>query len=165
MNFTDIWNHQFSSVAQSCPTLCDPRRLQCARLPCPSPFPIVCSNSCSLNRWCYPTISSLVFPFSSCPQSCPASESFPRIQFFRSGDQSFGASASASFLPMNIQAWFPSGLTGLISLLSKGLSKVYLNTAVENNQFFGVQLSLWSNSHIHTQLLKNHSFDYMDLCW
>ena len=95
---------------------------------------------------------SSVIPFSSCPQAFPASGSFPMSQFFASGGQSIGVSASTSVLPMNIQDWFPLGLTGLISLLSKGLSRVFSNTTVQKHQFFGVQLSLWSNSHIHTWL-------------
>ena len=104
-----------------------PHGLQHARLPCPSPSPGACSNSCPLHWWCHPTISSSVVPFSSCLQSSPASGSFPVSQLFPSGDQSIGVSASASVLPMNIQDWFPLGLTGLISFLSKEL-KVFLNT-------------------------------------
>ena len=100
------------------------------------------------NWWCHPTISSSVVPFSSCLQSFPASGSFPRSQFFASGGKSTGASASV--LPMNIQDWFPLGLTGWISLQSKGLSRVFSNTTVQKYQFFGAQLSLWSNPHIHT---------------
>ena len=113
-----------------------------ARLPCPSPTPRACSNSCPLNRWCHTTISSSVIPFSSCLQSFPASESFPVSQFFTSGGQSIRVSASASVLPMNIQDWFPLGLTGWISLQSKGLSRVFSNTIVQKHQFFGAQLSL-----------------------
>ena len=127
------------SVTQLCPTLCD---LQHTKLLCPWPSPRACSNSCPLNWWCYPTISFSVIPFSSCPQSFPASESFPMSQFFVSGGQSIGASASASVLPMNIQDWFPLGLTGLTSLKSKGLSRVFSNTTVQKHQFFGAQLSL-----------------------
>ena len=123
------------------------------RLPCPSPTPGTCSNSCPLNWWCHPTISSSVIPFSSCLQSFPASV-FPMSQFFASGDQSIGATASASVLPMNIQDWFPLGLTGWISFQAKGLSRVFINTTVQKHQFFGAQLSLWSNSHIHTWLLE-----------
>ena len=96
--------------------------------PCPSSTPRACSNPCSLSQWCHPTVSSSVVPFSSCPQSCPASGSFPISQFFTSCGQSIGVSASASVLPMNIQDWFPSGLTGLISLQSTGLSRVFSNT-------------------------------------
>ena len=112
----------------------------------------------SSNWWCHPTISSSVIPFSSCPQSFPASGSFLMSQFFASGGQSIAVSASTSVLPMNIQDWFPSGLSGLISLQSKGLSRVFSNSTVQKHQFFGGQLSLWSNSHIH-DYWKNNSFD------
>ena len=105
-----------------------PHRLQDARLPCPSPTPRVYSNSCLLIRWCHPTISSSVVPFSSCLQSFPASGSFPMSQFFTSGGQSVGASVSTSVLPMNIQDWFPLGWTGWIPLQSKGLSRVFSKT-------------------------------------
>ena len=108
----------------SCAVMSDflwPQGLQHARLPCPSPFPRVCSNSCPLSQWCHPTISSSVAP-SYCPHSFPAWGSFPMSQLFASGGQSIGALASASVLPMNIQGWFPLGLTFLISLQSKGLS-------------------------------------------
>ena len=146
-----------------------PHGLQHARLPCPSPFPRACSNSCPLNQWCHPTISSSVIPFSSCLQSIPASGSFPMSHPFTSGGQSIGASASASVLPMNFQGWFLLGWTGLISLLSKGLSRVSSNTTVQKHQFFDAQPSSWSKSHIHTWILekkkKKHSFDYMDLQW
>ena len=118
-----------------------------------SPSPGVCSNSCPLSRWCYLTISSSVTPF-SCPQSFQASGSFPMSQLFASGGQSFGGSASASALPMNIQNWFLSGLTDLISLQSKGLSRVFSNISVWKPQFFGAQPSLWSNPHIHTWLME-----------
>ena len=137
--------------------MCDslwPHGLQHAILPCTSPTPGACSNSCPLSQWYHPTISLSVIPFSSCLQSFQASGSFPVSQFFESGGQNIGASASASFLPMNIQDWFPLGLTGLIFLLSKGLSRVFSNTTVQNHQLFGAQLSLWSNSHIHTWLLE-----------
>ena len=125
-----------------------PHELQHARLPCPSLSPEVCSNSCALSQGCYPTISSSVVPFSSCPQSFPASVSLAMSQVFASGGQSIGASASALFFPINIQSLFPLGLTDLISLLSKGLSTVFSSTTVRKRQFFGVQPSLWSNSHI-----------------
>ena len=142
-----------------------PHELQHARLSCPLLSPLVCSNLCPLSQWCHPTISSSVTPFSSCPQSFPASGSFPVSHFFPSGGQSTGAgasaSASASIPPMNIQGWFPLGLTGLISLLSKGLSRVFSSTTVWRHQFFDTQPSLWSNSHIHTWLLVNHSSDYI----
>ena len=117
-----------------------PNRLQHARLPCPSLSPRVCSYSCPLSQWYHPTILSSVAPFTPCPQSFPASGSFPMSQLFASGGQSIRASMSA--LPVNIQGWFPLGLTGLISLQSKGLSSLL------QHQFFDVQPSLWSSSHI-----------------
>ena len=132
-----------------------PQGLQHARLPCPSPTPGTCSNSCPSSQWCHPAISSSVVPFSSCLQCFPLSASFPMTQFFTSGGQSFKASASASVLPMNIQDWFPLGLTGWISLQSKGFSRVFSNTTVQKHQFFSTQLSLWSNSYIHTWPLEN----------
>jgi len=119
-----------------------PHGLQHARPPCPSPTLRVYSNSCPLSRWCHPTISSSVIPFSSCLHSFPELGSFLMSQFFTSGGQSFGVPASASVLPMNIQDWFPLGWTGWISLQSKGLSKVFSNTTVQRHQFFGAQLSL-----------------------
>ena len=119
-----------------------PHGLQHAGPPCPSPTPRVYSNSCPLSQWCHPTVSSSVFPFSSCLQSFPASQSFQMSQFFVSGGQSIGVSASTSVLPMNIQDWFPLGWTGWISLQSKGLSRVFSNTTVQKHQFFSVQLSL-----------------------
>ena len=140
---------QFSSVAQSCLTLCDPMN---HRPPCPSQTPRVYSNTCPSSRWCHPTISSSVIPFSSCPQSPSASGSFPMSQLIAWGGQSIGvsASASASVLPMNTQGWFPLGLTDLISLQSKGLSRVFSNITVQKHQFFGAQLFSQFNSHIHT---------------
>ena len=143
---------QLSSVAQSCSTL-RPYGLQHARPPCLSPTPRVYPNSCPLSQWCHPTISSFVIPF-SCLQSFPASGSFQMSQFFAPGGQSIGVSASAPVLPMNIQDWFPLGWTGLISLQSKGLSRVFSNTTVQQHQFCGPQPSLWCNSHIHTWLLE-----------
>ena len=128
--------------------------LQHARPPCPSPTPGVYQNSCALSRWCHPMISSSVIPFSSCLQSFPASGSFLMRQLFASGGQSIGASASAWLLPVNIQGWFPLRLTGLISLLFKGLSRVFSSTTVQKHQFFGTQSSLWSDSNIHTWLLE-----------
>ena len=155
--------------------------LQLARPPCPSPTPEAYSKSCPSSQWCHPTVPSSVVPFSSRLQSFRASRSFPVSQFFASGGQSTGASASASLLPMNIPDWFPLGLvcslanlwtvalqaslsiTKLLELaqthihqvsdeiqLSKGLSRVFSNTTVQNHQFFNIQLSLWSNSHVHT---------------
>ena len=158
--------HQFSSV-QSLSRVWSftTHELQHTRLPWSSLTPGACSNSCPSRQWCHPTVSSSVVPFSSWLQSFPASGSFPRNQFFASGGQSIRVSASASVLPMNIQDLFPLGCTGWISLQSRGLSTVFSNTTVQKHQFFGPQLSLWSNSHIHTWLWKNHSFDYMDLCW
>ena len=132
-----------------------PHALQHASLPCPSPIPRACSKSCPSSRWCHPTVSSSVVTFSSCLQSFPASfpGSFPVSQFFTSGGQIIGASASATVLPVNIQDWFPLGLTGWISLQSRGLSRVS-NTTVQKHHFFGAQLSLWSNSHVGAWLLE-----------
>ena len=140
-------------VAQLYLILCNP--VDCStRLPCPSPSPRTCSNLCPLSPWCHLTISSSVISFSSCLQSSPASGSFLMSWFFASVGQSIRASASASILLMNIQDWFPLGLTGWISLQSKELLKVFSNTIVQKHQFFGIQPSLWSNSHIHTWLLE-----------
>ena len=141
-----------SSVAKSCLTLCDP--MDCSTASCPSLSLRVCSDSYLLSLWCHPTISSSVIPFSFCPQSFPASRSFPVSQLFASGGQRIGASASASVLPVNIQGWFPLGLTGLVSLLSKGLSRVFSNTTIRKHQFFGAQPSLRSNSYMHTWVLE-----------
>ena len=121
---------------------------------CPSLIPGACSNSCPLSWWCHPTISSSVTSFSSYPQSFPASGSFPMSQLFASDGQSVGASASTSILPINIQSWFPLGLLGLISLLFKGLARVFSSTTVWKHQFFDAQPSLWSSSHIHKWLLE-----------
>ena len=131
-----------------------PYGLQHPRLPCPSLSLRVCSNSCPLCHWCYPTISSSVAPFSSCPQSLLASGSFPVGWLFASDGQSIRASAWESVLPMNIQGWFPLGLPGLISLLFKGLSGVFSSTTIWKHPFFGAQPSLWSNFHFCTLLLK-----------
>ena len=134
-----------SSVQLSHSVICDslrPHGLQHARLPCPPPTPRAYSNSCPSSQWCHPTISSSVIPFSSHLQSFPASGSFPVSHFFASGGQSIGVSASVSFLPMNIQDWFPLEWTGWISLQSKGLSRVFANTTVQKHQFFGAQFSL-----------------------
>ena len=116
--------------------------LQHTKFPCPSPTTGACSNSCPSSWWCHPTISSSVIPFSPCLQSSLESGSFPMSQFFESGGQSIAGSASASVLPVNIQDWFPSGLTGLISLQCKGLSRVFSNTTVQKHEFFSTQLSL-----------------------
>ena len=134
----------FSSVQFSHSVLSDslrPHGLQHTRPPCPLPTPGVFPNSGPSSRWCHPTISSSVIPFSSCLQSFPASGSFPMSQFFTSGGQSIGVSTSTSVLPMNTQDWSPLGWTGWISLQSKGLSRVFSNTTVEQNQFFSAQLS------------------------
>ena len=119
-----------------------PHGLQHTRCLCPSPTPGVDSNSCPLSQWCHPTISSSVIPFSSCLQSFPALEFYQMSQFFPSGGQSIGVSASTSILPINIQDWFLLGLAGWISLQSKGLSRVFSNTTVQKHQLFGAQLSL-----------------------
>ena len=128
--------------------------LQHARPPCPSPIPGVYPNSCPLSRWCHPTISSSVVPFSSHLQSFPASGSFQMSQLFTSGGWSIGVSASTSVLPMNTKDWFPLGWTSWISLQSKGLSRVFSNTTVQKHQLFGAQLLSQFNCHIHTWLLE-----------
>ena len=143
-----LFNRSFTSASLR------PRRLQHTRLPCPSLSLRVCTNSCPLSWWCHPTISSSVIPYFSCLQSLPTSGSFSMSWLFASGGQSIGISASASVLSMNIQGWFLLGLTGLISLQSKGLSKAFSNTTICKHWFFGTQPSLWSNSHIHTWLLE-----------
>ena len=153
-----FWQLQFSSVQ-----LLNRVRLfaheshesQHARPPCPSPTPRVHPNSCLSSQWCHPAISSSVIPFSSCPQSLPASRSFPMSQLFAWGGQSTGVSALASVLPMNTEDWSPLGWTGWISLQSKGLSSIFSNTIVQKHQFFSAQLSSQSNSHIHTRPLEN----------
>ena len=151
-----------SSLQFSCSVVSDslqPHGLKHTRLSYPLPTPRACSNSGPSSWWCHPTISSSVIPFFPCLQSFPASASFPMSQFFTSGGQSIGASASASVLPMNIKYWFPLELTGLISLLSKGLSRVFPNTTVQKHQFFNGQPSLWPNFHIIHDYWKKHSFD------
>ena len=153
--------HGFSSIQFSCSVVSDslwPNELQHARPPCPSQTPGVHSDSCPSSQWCHPAISSSVVRFSSCPQSLPASESFPMSQLFAWGGQSTGVSALASFLPKNTQDWSPLGWTGWISMKSKGLSRVFSNTTVQKHQFFGAQLSLQSNSHIHTWLGISNSY-------
>ena len=127
-----------------------PHESQHARPPCPSPTPGVHSDSRPSSQWCHPAIPFSVVPFSSCPQSLPASESFPMSKLFAWGGQSIGVSALASFLPKNTQDWCPLEWTGWISLQSKGLSRVFSNTIVQKHQFFGTQPSSQSNSHIHT---------------
>ena len=135
-------NLQFSSAAQSCPDSLQPHGPQHARPPCPSPTPGVHPNPCPSSQWYHPTISSSVVPFSSCPQSFPASGSFQISQLSASGGQTIGVSASTSVPPMNTQDWSPLGWTGRISLQSKGLSRVFSNTTVQKHQFFSTQLSL-----------------------
>ena len=139
-NYWDFQSVQFSHSVVS--DYLRPNGLQHPKLPCPSPIPKACSNSCPSSRWYHPTISSSVVPVSSCLQSFPASRSFSMSQVFTSSGQSIGLSASASVLPMNIQDWFPLGLTALISLQSKRLSRVFSNTTVQKHQFFGTQFSL-----------------------
>ena len=136
---------QFSSVAQLCPTLCNPMN-------CSTPCILVHNQlpEFTQTQWCHPAISSSVVPFSSWPQSLPASESFPMSQLFPWGGQSIVVSASASALPMNTLDWSPLGWTGWISLQSKGLSRVFSNITVQKHQFFGIKPSSQSNSHIHT---------------
>ena len=136
-----------------------PHGLQHARPSCPLSTPGACSNSCPLSPWCHPTISSLVVPFSSCLQSFPASGSFPKSQIFTSGGQSIGASASASVLPMNIQNWFPLGWTGWISLLSKGLSRVFSNTTVKSINSLALSFLYGPTLTSIHDYWKNHSFD------
>ena len=147
---------QFSSIQFSHSVVSNSLRpcgLQHTRLPCPSPTPGAFSNSCPLSWWCHLTILSSVVHFSSCLQSFPTSRSFPVSQFFASGGQSIGVSASSSVLPVNTQDWSPWGWTGWIFLESKGLSRVFSNTTVQKHQFFVSQLSLQSNCHIHKWLL------------
>ena len=148
---------KFSSVQFNCSVVSDsswPHGLQHSRPDCPSPTPGVYSNSCPSSRWCHPTISSSVVPFSSCLQSLPASGSFQMSQLFAWGGQSIGVSASTSVLPMNTQYWSALGWTSWIFLQSKGLSRDFSNTTVQKHQFFGTQFSLQSNSHFHTWPLE-----------
>ena len=159
-----MWDHIYISVQFSRSVVSDslrPHELQHARPPCPSPTPGVYSNSCPSSWWCHPTISSSVVPFSSCPQSLPASGSFPTSQLFASGGQSIGVSASASVLPMNTQYWSPLGWTGWISLQSKGLTRVFSSTTVQKHQFFSAQLSFHHSPTLTTihDHWKNHSFE------
>ena len=151
---SEAWyTFQFSSVTQSCPTFGDPMNCSMPGLRVHHQLP-GSPDSCASRQWCHPTISPSVVPFSSCPQYFPASESFPMSQPYTWGGQSIGVSASASFLPMNTQDWSPLGWTGWISLQSKGLSRVFSNTTVQNHQFFSAQLSSQSNFHIHTWPLE-----------
>ena len=139
-----------------------PHRLQHARPPCPSPSPRVCRSSCPLNRWCHPTISSFVTPFSFFLQCLPASGSFPMNRLFASGGQRFGASASV--LPMHIQGWYPLGLSSLISLLSKGLSGVFSSTTVWRHRFLALCLLYGPGLITVRDHWEDHSLDYTDLC-
>ena len=150
MDLPGISSVQHSVVSDSL----RPHGLQHARVPCTSPTPGKLLKLITMSQWCHPTISSPVVPFFSCLQSFPELGSFLISQFFASGSQGIGVSASASFLPMNTQDWLPVGLTSLISLQSKGLSRVFSSTTIQKHQFFGTQPSLWSNSHIHTWLLE-----------
>ena len=148
----DFLYHYISSVQFSCSVVSDslwPHELQHARPPCPSPTPGVYPNSCPSSQWCHPASSSSVIPFFSCPQSLPASGSFPMSQIFTWGGQSIGVSALASFPPKKSQGWSLEW-TGWISLQSKGLSRVFSNTTVQKHQFIDTRLSSQSNSHIHT---------------
>ena len=157
VNIYRLDNQEFSSVQFSHLVMSDslrPHGLQHARPPCASPTLKVYSNSCPWSQRCHPTISSSVIPFYSGLQSLPASRSFPISQFSTSRGQSIGVSASTSILPMNIQDWFPLGWTGWISLLSKGLSRVFSNTTVQKHQCFSTQLSSQCNTHIRTWLLE-----------
>ena len=152
-----VHNISFSSVQFSRSVVSDslwPHESQHTRPPCPPPTCRVYPNPCPSSRWCHPAISSSVVPFSSCPQSFPALGSFPMSQFFTSGGQSIGFSASTSVLPMNTQDWSRLRWTGWIFLQSKGLSIVFSNTTVQKHQFFGTQLFSPSSSHIHTWLLE-----------
>ena len=152
-------SYSFQSTGLLSPSVQFSHSVVCDSMDCSTPgFPVyhqltkLLKLICPSSQWCHLIISSSVIPFSSCPQSFPASGSFPVGQFFTSDSQSLGASASASVLPVNIQHWFPLRLTGLISLKSKGLSRVFSNTPVQKHQFFGT--FLMENSHIHTWLLE-----------
>ena len=152
----DFMNRHCCSVAKH-------HELQHARLPCPSLSPGVCSNSCPLSQWCYLTILSSVALFSFCLESFPASGSFPMNRLFESDAQSIGVSTSASVLPMDIQGWFPLGLTGLISLQSKGLASIFSNTTVQKHQFLALSLLYGTTLTSILDHWKNHNFDYTDL--
>ena len=154
---SSFFQAQFSSVQFSRSLVSDslwPHELQHTRPPCPSPTPWIHWDSHPSSQWCHQAISSSVVPFSSCPQSLPASESFPMSQLFAWGGQSTGVSALESVLPKKSQGWSPSEWTGWISLQSKGLSRVFSNTKVQKHQFFGAQPSSQSNFHVHTWPLE-----------
>ena len=157
VRFGSYCSSLFNFLLFSCSVISNslqPHGLQNTRLPCPSLTPGNCSNSCPLCQWCHPTMSFSVVPLSSHLTSFPVSGSFLISWLCTSGGQSIEPSASASVLPMNVQDWFPLGLTGWISLKYKGLSKVFSNTTVQKHQFLSAQFSLWSNSHICTWLLE-----------
>ena len=153
-----------SVAVQLCLNSLQPRGLHQARLPCPALSPRVCSNSCPLSRWCHPTISSSVVPFSSCLQSSPASESFPMSQLFTSDGQSIRASTSASVLPVSIQGWFPLGLTGLISLLSKDSQESFSGPQFESISSLALSLLYGPALTSIPDYWKNRSFDHMEVC-
>ena len=155
---------QFSSATQLCPTLCNPMDCRTPGFPVHHQLPELAQIHVHWISDAIQPSQTLVVPFFLCLQSLPASGSFPVSQLFASDGHSIGASASASVFPVNIQNLFPWGLTGLISLQSKGLSRVFSYTIDQRHEFFDIQPSLWSSSHIHTWLLENHKFDYMDLC-
>ena len=142
-----------------------PHALQHARLPCPLPSSWACSNSCPLSHRCHPAISSSVVPFSSCPHFFPASGSFPVSQLFASGWQSIGASVSTSVLPVNIQGWFPLESTGLFSLLSKGLARVFSSTAVRKDKFLALSLPYGPTLTSAHDCWETQGFDRADFCW
>ena len=154
INFIRALIVQISSVAQSCPTLCNPINCSTPALPFHPQLQESYPNPCPSSRWCHPTISSFVIPLSSCPQSFPTSGSFQMSQLLAWGGQRIGVSASASVLPMNTQDWSPLGWTGWISLQSRGLPRVFSNTTVQKHQFFGAQVSSQPNSHIYTWPLE-----------
>ena len=156
------WRCCFYLVSKSYSTLCDPMERSMPSFPVPHYILEFAQTHISWVGWCYSTRLFSVIPFSSCSQSFPASRSFPLSQLFASNDQSIGASASG--LPMNIQDWFPLGLTGLTSLQSKEFSSIFSSTTIQKYQFFRVQPSLWSNSHIHTWLLAILSLVTLSFC-
>ena len=162
--FFSIASVQFISVCSVMSNSLQPHGLQHARLPCPPKTPGACWNSCPSSEWCHPTISSYVIPFSSCLQSFPASESYPMSQFFTLARQSIGVSGSASILLMYIQNWFPLGLTGLISLQSKRLSRVFSNITVQSINSLVLSFVYGPTLASIHDYWKNHSFDYTDLC-
>ena len=156
-------SHYCCSLAKSCPTLCNPMDCSTPGFPVLGYLPAFVQIHCPLSQWCHPTISSSVAPFSFCPQSFPASGSFPMSWLFTLGGPKYWI-FSFSISPSNEYSGLISlGLTGLISLQSRGFSGVFSSTTNRKHQFSGAQLSVWTNSHICLRLLENHSFDYMDL--